>query len=174
MAGTADNATADDLTAGLRQLGYERFRPGQREAVETLLAAGRLLLVAPTGGGKSLTYQLPALSLRGTTLVISPLVALMNDQVQALSARGVSATFLASTLDGTEVRRRMARLAQGDYSLAYVAPERLAFEGFRGLVREIAVPLVPSTEPLSTSRWGPDFRPESLQMAGLPPGLPPP
>src|SRR5438445_12221700 len=111
-----------DLQAGLRRLGYESFRPGQREAIETLMTAGRVLLVAPTGGGKSLTYQLPALSLRGTTLVISPLVALMNDQVQALSARGVSATFLASTLDGTEVRRRMARIAEGAYRLVYVAP----------------------------------------------------
>src|SRR6185436_15283199 len=105
-------APAIDLEAGLRRLGYESFRPGQREAVETLLAVGRLLLVAPTGGGKSLAYQLPAVSLGGTTLVISPLVALMNDQVQALDARGVSATFLASTLDGDEVRRRMARMAQ--------------------------------------------------------------
>ncbi|PYQ22899.1 MAG: ATP-dependent DNA helicase RecQ [Acidobacteria bacterium] len=167
MNGQAFPATEIDLEAGLRRLGYAAFRPGQREAIETLMTAGRVLLVAPTGGGKSLTYQLPALSLRGTTLVISPLVALMNDQVQALSARGVSATFLASTLDGTEVRRRMARLAQGDYSLAYVAPERLAFEGFRGLVREIAVPLVAIDEAHCISEWGHDFRPEYLQIGGL-------
>ena len=77
-------AGAIDLEAGLRRLGYTSFRPGQREAVETLMTGGRLLLVAPTGGGKSLAYQLPAVSLGGTTLVISPLVALMNDQVQAL------------------------------------------------------------------------------------------
>jgi ATP-dependent DNA helicase RecQ len=110
MSGQVLPAPEIDLEAGLRRLGYESFRPGQREAIETLMTAGRVLLVAPTGGGKSLTYQLPALSLGGTTLVISPLVALMNDQVQALNARGVSATFLASTLEGTEVRRRMARL----------------------------------------------------------------
>src|ERR1700757_1048354 len=88
-----------DLDAALLRLGYAAFRPGQREAVETLLAHGRLLLVAPTGGGKSLSYQLPATLLPGTTLVISPLVALMADQVQALEARGVSATYLAATLD---------------------------------------------------------------------------
>jgi ATP-dependent DNA helicase RecQ len=167
MNGQVFPATEIDLEAGLRRLGYESFRPGQREAIETLMSAGRVLLVAPTGGGKSLTYQLPALSLGGTTLVISPLVALMNDQVQALSARGVSATFLASTLDGTEVRRRMARLAQGEYSLVYVAPERLVFEGFRGLVRDMAVPLVAIDEAHCISEWGHDFRPEYLEIGGL-------
>src|SRR5688572_25773776 len=112
-------AVTFDLDAGLRRLGYAEFRPGQREAIETLLDKRRLLLVAPTGGGKSLTYQLPACLLPGTTLVLSPLVALMNDQVQALEARGVSATFLASTLDAAEARKRMARLAAGQYKLVY-------------------------------------------------------
>jgi len=162
-----ETAAEPDLEAGLRSLGYEAFRPGQREAIETLLAGGRLLLVAPTGGGKSLTYQLPALLLPGTTLVISPLVALMNDQVRALEARGVSATFLASTLDGAEVRRRMARLAAGEYSLAYVAPERLVFEGFRGLLRDASVPLVAVDEAHCISEWGHDFRPEYMEIGGL-------
>jgi ATP-dependent DNA helicase RecQ len=156
-----------DLDRGLRQLGFDSFRPGQREAIETLLTTGRLLLVAPTGGGKSLTYQLPALALPGTTLVISPLVALMNDQVQALTSRGVSATLLASTLDGDEVRRRMARMAAAEYRLVYVAPERLVFPGFRGLLRSLAVPLVAVDEAHCISEWGHDFRPEYMEIGGL-------
>jgi len=100
-----------DLEKPLTRLGYTAFRPGQREAIEALLERGRLLLVAPTGGGKSLTYQLPATILPGTSLVVSPLVSLMADQVQALVARGVSATFLASTLDTAEMPRRMAGMA---------------------------------------------------------------
>jgi ATP-dependent DNA helicase RecQ len=95
-----------DLDAALQRLGYTEFRPGQREAVETIITQRRLLLVAPTGGGKSLTYQLPATVLGGTTLVISPLVSLMHDQVAALGERGVRATFLAATLDADEVKRR--------------------------------------------------------------------
>jgi ATP-dependent DNA helicase RecQ len=161
-----------DIDAGLRRLGYQSFRPGQREAVETLLSAGRLLLVAPTGGGKSLSYQLPAVLLPGTTLVISPLVALMNDQVQALNARGVPATLLASTLDGNEVRRRMARMAAGEYSLVYAAPERLVFAGFRGLLKNTEIPLVAVDEAHCISEWGHDFRPEYLEIGGLLADLP--
>src|SRR4029450_6869167 len=110
------------LDVALARLGYAEFRPGQREAVETLFDRGRLLLVAPTGGGKSLSYQLPATILSGTTLVVSPLVALMADQVQALEVRGVRATYLASTLEAAEMRRRMARLARGELALVYGAP----------------------------------------------------
>jgi ATP-dependent DNA helicase RecQ len=161
-----------DIDAGLRRLGYQSFLPGQREAVETLLSAGRLLLVAPTGGGKSLSYQLPAVLLPGTTLVISPLVALMNDQVQALNARGVPATMLASTLDGNEIRRRMARMAAGEYSLVYAAPERIVFPGFRGLLKSVEIPLVAIDEAHCISEWGHDFRPEYLEIGGLLADLP--
>ena len=161
-----------DLDAALARLGYAAFRPGQREAIETLFAHGRLLLVAPTGGGKSLSYQLPATILSGTTLVVSPLVALMADQVQALEARGVRATYLASTLEAPEMRRRMARIARREFALAYVAPERLAFPGFRGLIREIDCPLVAVDEAHCISEWGHDFRPEYLTIGALLADLP--
>ena len=159
--------TAADLDAALARFGYTAFRPGQREAVETLFAHGRLLLVAPTGGGKSLSYQLPATLLPGTTLVISPLVALMADQVQALDAREVPATYLAATLDAAEMRRRMARLAAGAFRLVYVAPERLAFPGFRAMLHEITVPLIAVDEAHCISEWGHDFRPEYLGIGAL-------
>ena len=161
-----------DLDAALARLGYAAFRPGQREAIETLFAHGRLLLVAPTGGGKSLSYQLPATILSGTTLVVSPLVALMADQVQALEARGVRATYLASTLEAPEMGRRMARIARQEFALAYVAPERLAFPGFRGLIREIDCPLVAVDEAHCISEWGHDFRPEYLTIGALLADLP--
>jgi ATP-dependent DNA helicase RecQ len=169
-----DSRAAPDLERGLRALGYTAFRAGQREAIETLLATGRALLVAPTGGGKSLIYQLPATLLPGTTLVLSPLVSLMHDQVQALAARGVSATFLAATLSSDEMRTRLARLRAGAFKLAYVAPERLAYPGFRGLLRELSVPLLAVDEAHCISEWGHDFRPDYLQIGALVEELRPP
>jgi ATP-dependent DNA helicase RecQ len=156
-----------NIEAGLERLGHSAFRMGQRQAIETLLAEDRLLLVAPTGGGKSLVYQLPALVLPGTALVISPLISLMADQVEALEQRGIAATFLAATLDPDVLRGRMSAIARGKFDLVYAAPERLGFAGFRAMLKGLDCPLIAIDEAHCISEWGHDFRPEYLEIGKL-------
>jgi len=165
-----------DLDAFLRErFGLEAFRPWQREAIEALLEPpGRVLVVAPTGGGKSLTYQVPGALLDGVTLVLSPLVALMEDQVRALEARGVSATFIASTLDPDLRRHREASMQRGKYKLVYAAPERLASDGFVEALARSKLSLVAVDEAHCIAQWGHDFRPDYLRIGGLLERLRPP
>ncbi len=151
------------------------FRPWQRDAIEALLGGHRrVLLIAPTGGGKSLTYQLPAAMLPGTTLVISPLVALMEDQVRSLTARGIEATYLASTLELDVRRKREAMLARGAFKLAYAAPERLASDAFVSLLARCNISLVAVDEAHCIAQWGHDFRPDYLRIGAVLQRLSPP
>ena len=143
MTAATDRIDIDiDLDEALRdRFGLDAFRPWQREAIDALLgAATRVLVVAPTGGGKSLTYQLPATVLDGTTLVISPLVALMEDQVRSLTARGIEATFLASTLEPRERREREAAMLRGKYKLVYAALEGRMGGELHALALETSAP----------------------------------
>jgi len=146
--------------------GYQTFKPGQREVVEHLLAGRSAAAVFPTGGGKSLCYQLPALAFDGITLVVSPLIALMKDQIDALAARGIAAQRLDSTLDADGYRAAMDRVRAGELRLLYVAPERFNNERFRQVLDQLDVALFAVDEAHCISEWGHNFRPDYLKLAG--------
>ncbi len=163
----------DDLADLLKtHFGYDTFRPLQREIMEAALADRDTLAILPTGAGKSLCYQLPALARDGVTLVISPLIALMKDQVDQLTASGVSATFLNSTLAPEENRSRLDAIRSGTVKLVYLAPERLMSGDFLSVVRNWNVTAIAIDEAHCISEWGHDFRPEYRRLRELRAALP--
>ncbi|MBI4658899.1 MAG: ATP-dependent DNA helicase RecQ, partial [Verrucomicrobia bacterium] len=159
---------SNELRALLKQyFGFTSFRPLQEEIIRDTLAGKDVFAVLPTGGGKSLCFQLPALARSGLTVVVSPLIALMKDQVDALQAAGVPATFLNSSLAPGESRPRLRGLHNGEFRLLYVAPERLMLAGFLEDLKQWKVNLFAIDEAHCISEWGHDFRPEYRQLSTL-------
>ena len=147
-----------------RVFGYSSFRPGQEKLIDGVLSGQDVFGIMPTGGGKSMCYQLPALMLPGITLVISPLISLMRDQVMALKAAGIPAAFLNSTLTGPQMQAAYRNLLAGRYKIVYVAPERLDYPGFGGMVEKLNISFVAVDEAHCISQWGQDFRPSYLKI----------
>ncbi|HFX3849272.1 TPA: DNA helicase RecQ [Enterococcus faecium] len=145
--------------------GYDEFRPGQKEIIQKVIDQENVLGIMPTGSGKSICYQLPALLLDGLTLVVSPLISLMKDQVDAANQLGIPATFINSSLDGYETARRFQEIDRQQYRLLYIAPERFIMPDFIQAMKRWNVRMIAIDEAHCISQWGHDFRPSYLQMA---------
>lgn len=145
--------------------GYDAFRPGQESVIDSILSGKDVCAIMPTGAGKSVCYQIPAMLLPGITLVISPLISLMQDQVKALNEAGIAAAFINSSLSERAFYETVKKTRNGDYKILYVAPERLVTEGFMELAKTIGISMVTVDEAHCISQWGQDFRPSYMNIS---------